>query len=48
MVEAALADGARAIVRGGPVTEGPLARGAFYRPTLLEHHPVLALFHARP
>jgi betaine-aldehyde dehydrogenase len=36
MVEAALADGARAIVRGGPVTDGPLARGAFYRPTLLE------------
>lgn len=36
MVEAALADGARVIVRGGPVTEGPLARGAFYRPTLLE------------
>lgn len=27
---------ARVIVRGGPVTEGPLARGAFYRPTLLE------------
>jgi betaine-aldehyde dehydrogenase len=24
------------IVRGGPVTEGPLAAGAFYRPTLLE------------
>jgi acyl-CoA reductase-like NAD-dependent aldehyde dehydrogenase len=23
-------------VRGGPVTEGPLADGAFYRPTLLE------------
>ncbi len=36
MVEDALAAGARAIVRGGPVTEGPLARGAFYRPTLLE------------
>jgi acyl-CoA reductase-like NAD-dependent aldehyde dehydrogenase len=36
MVEGALAAGARAIVRGGPVTEGPLARGAFYRPTLLE------------
>ena len=28
--------GARAIVRGGPLTEGPLARGAFYRPTFLE------------
>ena len=24
------------VVRGGPVTEGPLAAGAFYRPTLLE------------
>ncbi len=36
MVEDALAAGATAIVRGGPVTEGPLSRGAFYRPTLLE------------
>ena len=36
MVEDAVAAGARAIVRGGPVTEGPLARGAFYRPTFLE------------
>lgn len=36
MVEAAIADGARVLVRGGPVSEGPLARGAFYRPTLLE------------
>ena len=36
MVEDALAAGAKAIVRGGPVTEGPLGRGAFYRPTLLE------------
>ena len=36
MVEDALAAGARAIVRGGPVTRGPLAQGAFYRPTLLE------------
>lgn len=24
--------------RGGPITEGPLADGAFYRPTLLEVH----------
>jgi betaine-aldehyde dehydrogenase len=24
------------IVRGGPVTDGPLAKGAFYRPALLE------------
>jgi betaine-aldehyde dehydrogenase len=36
MVEAALASGARSIVRGGPVSDGQLARGAFYRPTLLE------------
>ena len=36
LVEDAIAAGATAIVRGGPVTEGPLARGAFYRPTLLE------------
>jgi betaine-aldehyde dehydrogenase len=36
MVEEALAAGAQAIVRGGPITEGPLARGAFYLPTLLE------------
>ena len=45
MVEDALAAGATAIVRGGPVTEGPLARGAFYRPTLLEvtdsHLPIV-------
>ena len=27
---------AHAIVRGGPVTEGPLAGGAFYRPSLIE------------
>jgi acyl-CoA reductase-like NAD-dependent aldehyde dehydrogenase len=36
MVEDAIADGAGVIVRGGPITDGPLARGAFYRPTLLE------------
>jgi betaine-aldehyde dehydrogenase len=35
MVEAALAY-ARPIVRGGPVTDGALAAGAFYRPALLE------------
>src|ERR1700758_1065566 len=35
MVEAALAY-ATPIVRGGPVPDGPLAAGAFYRPTLLE------------
>jgi acyl-CoA reductase-like NAD-dependent aldehyde dehydrogenase len=36
MVEQAITAGARVVVRGGPVTEGPLAAGAFYRPTLLE------------
>lgn len=36
MVNAAIVAGARAIVRGGPITAGPLSRGAFYRPTLLE------------
>jgi len=36
MVEEAIAAGAKAIVRGGPIIDGPLAKGAFYRPTLLE------------
>ncbi|SHK02425.1 Acyl-CoA reductase [Pseudonocardia thermophila] len=36
LVEDAIAAGARPVVRGGPVTDGPLASGAFYRPTLLE------------
>ncbi|MCS4532871.1 aldehyde dehydrogenase family protein [Neisseria montereyensis] len=36
MVEDAIAKGAKALVRGGPYTEGELAKGAFYRPTLLE------------
>jgi betaine-aldehyde dehydrogenase len=36
MVEEAIAAGAKVIVRGGPVVDGPLAKGAFYRPTLLE------------
>ena len=36
MVEAAIAGGARVVVRGGPFADGPLATGAFYRPTLLE------------
>ena len=36
MVEAAIAAGATVIVRGGPIGAGPLAKGAFYRPTLLE------------
>jgi betaine-aldehyde dehydrogenase len=38
IVEDAIARGATVIVRGGPVTDGPLAAGAFYRPTLLEVH----------
>ena len=36
MVEEAIGAGCRTIVRGGLVTEGPLAKGAFYRPTFLE------------
>jgi betaine-aldehyde dehydrogenase len=36
IVEDAIAAGAKVIVRGGPVAEGPLAAGAFYRPALLE------------
>ncbi|EPF74764.1 hypothetical protein GCM10025882_01100 [Acinetobacter gyllenbergii] len=36
VVEKAIAEGAKVIVRGGPITEGALAKGAFYRPTLLE------------
>jgi betaine-aldehyde dehydrogenase len=36
LVEEAISQGATVIVRGGPVTGGPLAAGAFYRPTLLE------------
>jgi acyl-CoA reductase-like NAD-dependent aldehyde dehydrogenase len=36
MVEEAIAAGARVIVRGGPIVDGPLAQGSFYRPTLLE------------
>ncbi|MCC8362633.1 aldehyde dehydrogenase family protein [Lysobacter sp. A6] len=35
-VQTAIAAGAKALVRGGPVEDGPLAFGAFYRPTLLE------------
>ena len=35
-VEAAIADGARAIVRGSPPTDPALAQGAFYLPTLLK------------
>ena len=36
IVQDAIAVGAKVLVRGGPVTKGPLARGAFYQPTLLE------------
>lgn len=36
MVEAAIAEGAKVIVRGGPFADGPLSKGAFYRPALLE------------
>lgn len=36
IVERAIADGADVIVRGGPVTEGLLSKGAFFRPTFLE------------
>ncbi len=36
LVDEAIAQGAKTVVRGGPFTTGPLAEGAFYRPTLLE------------
>ena len=36
MVLDAISSGARVIVRGGPINDGPLADGAFFRPTLLE------------
>jgi betaine-aldehyde dehydrogenase len=36
IVEDAIAAGAKVVVRGGPFKDGPLAKGAFYRPTLLE------------
>jgi betaine-aldehyde dehydrogenase len=36
VVEAAIKDGAQVVLRGGPISEGPLAAGAFYTPTLLE------------
>jgi betaine-aldehyde dehydrogenase len=36
LVDDAIAAGAKIIVRGGPATEGSLAKGAFYKPTLLE------------
>ncbi|RUO33800.1 aldehyde dehydrogenase family protein [Aliidiomarina soli] len=36
VVQDAIDAGANVIVRGGPVTDGPLAKGAFFRPTMLE------------
>ena len=36
LVEAAIAAGAKVVVRGGPFADGPLSKGAFYAPTLLE------------
>jgi betaine-aldehyde dehydrogenase len=36
LVTAAVAAGAKVVVRGGPFKHGPLSKGAFYRPTLLE------------
>ena len=36
VVEAAIVQGAKAVVRGGPFKDGPLSKGAFYRPALLE------------
>jgi betaine-aldehyde dehydrogenase len=36
LVEDAIAVGAKVEVRGGPFEDGPLTKGAFYRPTLLE------------
>lgn len=35
-VDQAIAAGAKVLLRGGPATDGALAAGAFYRPTLLE------------
>src|SRR5580658_10432273 len=36
LVDTAIAAGAKVVVRGGPFKDGPLSKGAFYRPTLLE------------
>ena len=36
MVGDAIRSGAEVVLRGGPVTDGPLSAGAFYTPTLLE------------
>jgi acyl-CoA reductase-like NAD-dependent aldehyde dehydrogenase len=35
VVKTAIAQGAKVIVRGGPVLDGPLANGAFYAPAFL-------------
>lgn len=35
-VDQAISEGAISLVRGGPVSDGILAKGAFYQPTLLE------------
>ena len=44
VVERAMAEGAEVIVRGGPVTEGPLSKGAFFRPSFLEvSDPAMAI-----
>jgi betaine-aldehyde dehydrogenase len=36
VVDAAISQGAKVVVRGGPLKDGPHSKGAFYRPTLLE------------
>jgi betaine-aldehyde dehydrogenase len=36
IVEKAISEGAKVIVRGGPINKGVLAKGAFYQPTLLK------------
>ena len=36
IVARAIAEGGTALLRGGPIGSGPLARGAFYRPSLIE------------
>jgi betaine-aldehyde dehydrogenase len=36
IVEDAIAAGGKAVVRGGPFKDGPLSKGAFYRPALIE------------
>jgi betaine-aldehyde dehydrogenase len=36
VVETAIADGAKVVLRGGPIREGTLSKGSFYLPTVLE------------